>query len=186
MKPSKKTFAWGRPSESAAEDLVTIGQLAKPQGLKGEMRCRPETDFPERFLDTEEVDLFSDTQPPRRIRIEGARLQQGIVLVKLEGIDSVEAAEQMRGLWVGIRSDEVIELEEGEYFHYELEGLEVFDENGAALGILDKVLENPAHEIYQIQGPAGVWLLPAVEEFVLDIDLESKRMVVRPPVYDED
>lgn len=186
MKSSKNSPPWGRPSESAAEDLVTIGQLAKPQGLKGEMRCRPETDFPERFLETEEVDLFSDTQPPRRIRIESARLQQGLVIVKLEGIDSIEKAEQMRGLWVGIRSDEVIELDEGEYFHYELEGLEVFDEKGTPLGILEKVVENPAHEIYQIQGPSGTWLLPAVEEFILDIDLESKRMVVRPPVYDED
>lgn len=160
--------------------------MARPHGLRGELRCRPETDYPERFLETEQVELFSDSCPPRRIVLENARFHGDVLLVKLQGIESLEQAETLRGLWVGVTREELVELDEGEYYHFQLEGLEVYDEDGLRLGRLVKVLENPAHPIYQIEGEGTSWLVPAVPEFILDTDLASARVIVRLPIYDED
>jgi 16S rRNA processing protein RimM len=167
------------------DELIVIGQLGKPHGLRGEMRCRPETDFPERFLDTEEVEIFLDKGPARRLAVEWARAHQNLILLKLVGVDTVEQAGLLRNYLVAVGPDEVVEMDDG-YFHYELEGLEVFDESGGSLGHLVEVMANPAHEIYRIAGPGGEILVPAVEEYVVSIDIEHARIVIRPPVYAED
>lgn len=145
------------------------------------MRCRPETDFPERFLETEEVELFQDKGPARRVTVESARFHGTHILIKLQGVDSPEDAAQLRNFLVAVGPDEVIEMEDG-YYHYELEGLEVFEPDGTRIGILDEVINNPAHEIYRV----GDILIPAVDEYILDIDLEHKRMTAKRPQYDED
>lgn len=149
------------------------------------MRCRPETDFPERFLDTEEVELFVDKGPARRVVVESARTHQNLILLKLAGVDSAEQAGLLRNYLVAVGPDEVVDMEDG-YFHYELEGLQVFDEAGTEVGTLVEVIANPAHEIYRIAGPEGEMLVPAVDEYVLSIDLQQARIVIRPPVYAED
>ena len=145
------------------------------------MRCRPETDFPERFLDTEEVELFEGQGPARRVTVESARFHGTHVLLKLVGVDSPEDAARLRNFLVAVGPDEVIEMEDG-YYHYELEGLEVFEADGTRVGILDEVINNPAHEIYRV----GDLLIPAVDEYILEIDLEQKRITVKRPQYDED
>lgn len=145
------------------------------------MRCRPETDFPERFLDTQEVELFCDNGPARRVTVESARFHGTHVLIKLLGVDSPEDAAHLRNFLVAVGPDEVIDMEDG-YYHYELEGLEVFQSDGTRVGILDEVINNPAHELYRV----GDILIPAVDEYILEIDLEQKRIVVKLPQYDED
>ncbi len=145
------------------------------------MRCRPETDFPERFLDTQEVELFQEKGPARRVTVESARFHGTYVLIKLLGVDSPEDAAQLRNFLVAVGPDEVVDMDDG-YYHYELEGLEVFEPDGTRIGILDEVINNPAHEIYRV----GDLLIPAVDEYILEIDLENKRIVAKRPQYDED
>jgi len=177
----------GRPSRYQADQLVIIGQLGKAQGLRGELRCRPETDFPERFLSTQEVELFRDPgSSARRVRLESARFQGNLLLVKLDGVNSPEQASALTHSWVAVGSDEVVPMEDG-FWHYELEGLSVFDPHGQPLGKVLEVLSNPAHEIYRIGSAQGTeMLVPAVPRYVLSIDLDQSRMVIQPPVYDED
>jgi 16S rRNA processing protein RimM len=71
-----------------------------------------------------------------------------------------------------------VPLEEGEYYHFQLIGVRVETEDGEWLGQVAKVLETRAHDVYVVRGPRGEVLLPAVDELVLELDLESKRMVV--------
>lgn len=145
------------------------------------MRCRPETDFPERFLDTREVELFQNKEPARRVRVESARFHGAYILIKLEGVNTPEEAARLSNFMVAVGPDEVIDLEDG-YYHYELEGLEVFEPDGTRLGLLQEVISNPAHEIYRIDD----LLIPAVDEYILEIDLEKGRMIARRPVYDDE
>jgi 16S rRNA processing protein RimM len=155
--------------------------LGKSHGLKGEMRCRPETDFPERFLETEEVEIFQDKGPARRVTVESARFHGANILIKLVGVNSPEEAALLRNFLVAVGPDEVIDMEDG-YYHYELEGLEVFEPDGTRIGVLREVISNPAHEIYRVDEV----LIPAVDEYILEIDLDNKRMVAKRPQYDED
>ncbi len=145
------------------------------------MRCRPETDFPERFLGTQEVELFQDNGPARRVTVESARFHGANILIKLMGVNSPEDAAHLRNFMVAVGPDEVVDMDDG-YYHYELEGLEVFEPDGTRIGILNEVIDNPAHEIYRV----GDILIPAVAEYILDIDLDKKRIVAKRPQYDED
>jgi len=145
------------------------------------MRCRPETDFPERFLDTKEVEIFKDQGPARRVTVESARFHGAHVLLKLAGVNSSEDAALLSNFLVAVGPDEVVDLEDG-FYHYELEGLEVFEPDGTRIGILKEVIDNPAHEIYRVDDV----LIPAVDEYILEIDLEKGRMVAKRPLYDED
>lgn len=175
---------FGKPSHYKKEELVLIGQLTRPHGVRGEIRCRPETDFPERFLDTEEIEVYF-SGPARRLVVEQARFHKDAILLKLKGVDSLEQADTLRGAWVAVGPDEVVELQEGEHFHFELEGLQALDPEGQLLGRVVDVLANPAHEIYRIQGPAGEILIPAVPAYLVRVDLEKGHIVVRPPVYED-
>lgn len=165
-------------------DLVAIGKVLKPHGVRGEMRVQILTDFPERFEDTEEVFLVPPQGQPRLHRVEGVRFHSGWVLLRLSGFSDPEAVGAHRNWFVSVPGDELCELEEGEYWHFELEGLEVRDESGAVLGRLKEILATPAHDLYAVEGPCGEILIPAVGEFVLSIDVEGGFMVVRPPVLE--
>jgi len=145
------------------------------------MRCRPETDFPERFLDTQEIELFQDKGPARRVTVESARFHGSNILIKLVGVNTPEDAARLCNFMVAVGPDEVIDMDDG-YYHYELEGLEVFEPDGTRIGVLEEVINNPAHEIYRV----GDILIPAVDEYILEIDLDKKRIVAKRPLYDED
>ena len=80
---------------------------------------------------------------------------------------------------VQIPLEEAVPLEEGEYYHFQLTGLRVETEDGQWLGQLAEVLSTGANDVYVVRGPRGELLLPAVDEVVLELDLASKRMVVR-------
>lgn len=166
------------------EDLVTVGKVLKPHGVRGEIRVQILTDFPERFEDTEELWLVSPEGGTELRKVEGARFHSGWVLLKLAGISDPETVAQYRNWLLAVPEDDLCELAEDEYWHFELEGLEVRDESGAVLGHLKEVLPTPGHDLYAVEGPQGEILVPAVGEFVLSIDVEAGYMVVRPPVLE--
>lgn len=167
------------------EDLVTVGKVLKPHGVRGEIRVQILTDFPERFEDTAELWLVSPEGATERRKVVGARFHSSWVLLKLEGISDPETVGRYRNWLLAVPEDDLCELDEDEYWHFELEGLEVRDESGAVLGHLKEVLPTPAHDLYAIEGLQGEILIPAVGEFVLSIDVEAGYMVVRPPVLED-
>ena len=130
--------------------------------------------------------LIPPDGPPREVELERARLHHGRIRLKIKGIDTVEQAQALRNLLVAVPEDELVDLDEGEFYHFELEGLDVVDEEGRPLGVLEEVLALPAHELYVIRGPQGELLLPAVEAYVLEVDLEAGVMRVKVPEVDED
>lgn len=160
-----------------------MGKVLRPHGVRGEMRVAILTDFPERFEDTEEVYLVSPEGRVVPAKVEAARFHSDKVLLKLAGIDSPEKAGEHRQWFVSVPEDDLVDLEEDEYWHFELEGLEVRDPSGRVLGRLREVVPTPAHDLYAVDGPAGEILIPAVGEYVESVDLEAGVMVVRPLEY---
>jgi len=172
------------PSELQPESLVAIGKVLKPHGVRGEIRVQILTDFPERFHETPEVHLVSPEGSVLPKKVEAVRFHSAWVLVKLAGIQDPESAAKFRGWLVSVPETELVELESDEYWHFQLEGLEVRDESGTVLGRLEEVLQTPGHDLYSVRGPSGEVLIPAVAEFVVSVDLEAGQMVVRPPVLE--
>lgn len=168
------------------ENLVTIGKCVKPHGLKGEIGVKPITDFPERFEDTPRVFAHKQKDPVKPLTIETVRSHSGGFLIKFKGVDSKSAAEALRGCFLAVTEDELVELEEDEFWHWELEGLTALDETGRKIGVLTEVIESPAHDLYMICTEDGrSHLVPAVREYVPDINIEEGTLVVKIPQMEE-
>lgn len=169
------------------KDLVTIGKCIKPHGLKGEVRVKAITDFPERFEQTENVFAHLQKDPVTPLEIESVRGHHGGLLIKFVDIDSIEQANELRSHFLSVPDDELVNLEDDEYWHWQLEGLAAFSPDGEALGTLKEVIESPAHDLYLIEASDGKsHLVPAVHQYVPEIDIENGRVVVLIPRIEED
>jgi 16S rRNA processing protein RimM len=169
---------------------LAIGRVLRPHGVRGELRVEIVTSYPERLGQHAYFCLARPDLPEavQRYPVEKLRWHRGALLLKLGGCDDRNAAEELRGMLVQIPIEEAVPLEEGEYYYFQLIGVGVETEGGELLGRVVEVLETGANDVYVVRGPHGEVLLPAVDDVVLDLDLESRRMVVRllPGILVED
>lgn len=169
---------------------LVVGRVLKPHGVRGEVRVEIVTGYPERLGQHAAFYLAHPSSPDavRRYSVERLRLHQNVALLKLEGCDDRNAAEGLRGLLVQIPVEEAVPLEEGEYYLYQVVGVQVETEDGEPLGQVIEVLDTGANDVYVVQGPRGEVLLPAIKDVVLKLDLETRRLVVRlmPGLLGED
>lgn len=145
------------------------------KGLAGGLKLELLTDWPER-IELGALLWVEGEEQPRRVML--SELGGRVPVIALEGLESREAAEQLVGRFL---EAERRRLPEGSYYWHELEGLEVVDESGAAVGQLLEVFRAGENEVYRIGGEAGELLIPALRSVVLEIDLDRRRMVVRRP-----
>ena len=150
--------------------------MLRPQGLRGEALCQILTEFPERFTRTAHVFLGT---PPREYRVRRAQVEGNHVLLDLEGVNSPEAVEPLRGLEVMIPRAEAEPLPPGRYYWQDVVGLWIQDEAGEILGQLVEILETGANDVYVVHGDTGELLLPAIRQVVLSLDPAAGVMTVR-------
>jgi 16S rRNA processing protein RimM len=164
-----------------AEELVEIGIVVKPWGVRGEVKIRVTSDLPGRFHGLSTVWLDGGTGGPVSYRIETVKDLKGAVAVKLAGIDTPEQAEQLRGATAGVPESQRPALEEGSWYVDELVGLEVVDETGRGIGTLKAVWSGAAQDVFEIATATEPLLLPAVAAFIRKVDPGAGRIVVRVP-----
>jgi len=161
-----------------AVDYVAIGRIVAPRGVRGELRVDIETDDPERFRALRRV-LVGEEHAAYAVR--RARVHESQVLLTLVGVDDRDAAEALRGQWIYVAIEDALPLGEGEYYHFQIVGLQVITAEGEALGRITEILPTGANDVYVIQGPRGEILVPALEGVILNVDLPNGRMIVRLP-----
>lgn len=159
---------------------IVVGQVRRPHGLWGELRVEIITDYPDRLERHACFYLASPNAPEavQRYPVEGMRMHKDRLLLKLGGCDDRNKAEELRDMLVQVPIEDAVPLEEGEYYHFQLIGVKVETEAGEWLGQVTEVLDTGAHDVYVVRGPRGEVLLPAVEDVVLELDLEAGEMVV--------
>jgi len=156
--------------------LIAIGKAVAPHGVRGDVRVVPLTDYLERFHDTRTVRLDDG----RVKTVEGAKFHKQFVLLKFRGLDDRDAVEFLRGKLLLVGRDELVKLPEGHYFHFEIIGLKVYDEDGAFLGTVGDILATGANDVYitEQEGRKPL-LIPAIREVVREIDVPGGKMTVR-------
>lgn len=169
-------------------DLIRVGVIARSHGLRGEMKVRTLTDFPSRFLELSRIFLIPvDGRESRPARIERARIQGGIVLLKLEGIDSQAEAEAYIGYELAIPRDECAELPPDSYFVFDLIGMKVVLSNGEEAGVVRDVQSISDQDLLVVETEHGKEvLIPLVSEIVTDLSLEKRQIKVSdlPGLFD--
>jgi 16S rRNA processing protein RimM len=166
----------------ASKNLVSCGKVLKPHGLKGELCIALYADSPF-FLDSiERLYLQKEGQRPKPFRLLSRRPHQNKILVFFENIIGRDQAEEWRGAEVLVRERDLPPKEEGDVYLYELLDSRVYLSDGAYLGILQDVQFHNGSEIWVIMTDNEEEVLfPANEEFVEDVDLTQKRIVISPP-----
>ncbi len=168
----------------AFQELVLVGRVVKPQGRHGEVAVFPITDRKDRFPQLAHAFLPAEGGGAREVRVERVFAHKGRFVVKLAGVDSIDAAEALRGLELRIAEEELAELPQGSYYHHQLVGLRVEDATGAPLGVVAEVLETGGEaRVLVVRGEQGETLVPFAAAFVRDVDLERRRLVVDRPEY---
>jgi 16S rRNA processing protein RimM len=168
----------------AFRDLVLVGRVVRPQGRHGEVAVEPLTDRPDRLPTLRRAFVPAAGGAAREVRIERAWPHKGRYVLKIEGVDTIDGAEALRGAGLGIAEADLAELPEGSYYHHQLAGLPVEDEGGAPLGVVAGVMETGAEApVLIVRGAEGETLLPFASAFVRAVDLEGRRIVVHRPEY---
>jgi 16S rRNA processing protein RimM len=161
---------------------LIVGRIVAVHGVRGEFRMAIITNHPEHLPKIRNVFLGEEHEPFRMSRLR-PHPNGKEALVKLAGIDSPEEVADRRGQLVRVALADAPPLPEGEYYHYQLLGIDVVDEAETFLGRLAEIIETGANDVYVVRGPAGEVLLPVIEGVILSVDPEGGRMVVRQPEY---
>jgi 16S rRNA processing protein RimM len=173
------------PSSSmrSQPDYLIVGEVLRPHGIRGELRVRILTDYPERIGNLEAVYLGTDPEGAvTRWGVEHMRMHQAYGLLKLRGIDDRSTADRLRDLFVMVDFAHAVPLEEGEFYLYELIGLRVETESGEALGTILEVMETGANDVYIVDSPQhGEILIPVTDETIVKTDVAAGVVVVRLP-----
>lgn len=158
------------------KQFLEIGKIVAVQGLKGEVRVEAWCDTPEFICEFDRL-YFNKGKTP--VDIVKARPHKNIVLMKIEGVDTPEAAQELRGKILYMDRDDV-ELEEGAYFVQDLIGLEVSDaDDGTVYGTLSDVSFTGANDVYHIKNGEKEYLIPAIPDVVIETDIENGKMLIR-------
>ncbi len=149
--------------------FLEAGEIVTTHGVRGEMKVLPWADGPDFLTEFDRVRIGG-----MDYKVESCRIQKSCNLLKLQGIDSMEAAQAMRGKTVEVYRDEA---PEGLIFAAELMGMEVTAE-GETIGKITDVLDYPGNKVYVVKGQ-HTYMIPAVKAFVLSTDIENNEMQVR-------
>ncbi len=158
-----------------------IAKIVRTRGLRGEVVAELLTDFPERFEGLENVTAVLADGERRELTIEGFFFQKDRIVLKFVGFDSIESGETLRNTDICIDEADAVELENDEYFDWELEGCEVETIAGERLGIVREVMRTGGTEVLLIDGIEKELMVPFAETICIKVDVEGKRILVDPP-----
>lgn len=155
------------------KEYLMIGQVIKPQGVRGEIKVLPLTDDPERFLDLARV--FLDERGGEALAVRAARTREGYAYLCLAGVEDRDAAEALRGRELFVPRAEAAPLPEGRYYIADLIGMQVVDEAGRELGRLADVMQAGGNDVYEVRGKR-TFRFPALKRALRAVDVEGARM----------
>ena len=180
--PSGAKGAKGGNRHLPPKGRITIGRVGAPQGIHGELRVIPLTDFPERFEGLKEIMVGDEL-----LHVESVRYHKQFVLMRFREYAVREDARALTGRLLTVAREDAAPLGEGEFYTFDIIGLHVFDMAGAELGVVENVLRTGANDVYQVRGKDGKELLiPALKAVVKEIDVKDGRMTVELPEVLED
>ncbi|MHB9096157.1 MAG: ribosome maturation factor RimM [Eubacteriales bacterium] len=160
-------------------NLISVGEIINTHGIKGELKVRPLTDFPERF-ETSSVLLMEKDGQTKQLTVERARPQKNMLIIKFKEIPDMDSAEELKGGMLKITRDQLPELPEDTYYIFEIIGLEVRTEDGRILGRVRDITQTGSNDVYIVAGQTKEYLIPGLKEVVKSLDKEKGVMVIKP------
>lgn len=158
--------------------LFEIGEIVKSHGLKGRMKVKSYVEISETLSSIPDILIVSRNNEPRSFKVRKVAVNRTFFFLELESINTVDAANDLVGSKVLIQEDELDRLSVDEYYWRDLIGLHVVTEEGCFLGIIENIFPTGSNDVYVCNGGEREFLLPAIKDVILKVDLEKKEMVV--------
>lgn len=155
-------------------DILRVGKIVNTHGLKGEVKVIALTDDSKRYNDLDFV-LIDGVER----KIQGCKFQKDRVIVKIEGIDSIEEAEKYKNKYMEIPREYAVPLEEDTYYIADIIGCNVYDTSGKSLGEVYDVIQTKNNDVYWIRKPKEL-LIPVLLEIVTDINIDNRKIIIKP------
>ncbi|MFI5252390.1 MAG: ribosome maturation factor RimM [Bacteroidota bacterium] len=160
-------------------DLFAIAKLTGCFGIKGYIKAQALTHTPRRLLKLKNVFIGVGPDKLQEMNIEDVVFQQRSVLIKLQGVDDRTAAERFVGQYVFIDAPDVVKPPEGSYFVHDLLGCEVRTQDGKVYGVIEDVLKTASQDIWTIRQGDTVRMLPAVNDFIIRVEIPNRLVIVK-------
>jgi len=181
-----------RQNSELVDDLVMIGEIVKPHGIRGEVKVYSYSEQPENFKNYKKVLLQKPSGSGTEIyKVVKSRMLSKLAILQLEGVATREAAEALQGCTVWLKKADIPELESDEYYWHQLIGLQVFTDTGRELGKVASLFTTKAHDVLVVNGGGQEYLIPVKDEIIKEIDDRSGKLLITPPsglleAYEED
>ena len=159
---------------------VECGHIVRPWGIRGELLVDWLSGSCPVKVDRGLVYRKDRDGEYRIVCVLASRPHDKRHIVKIEDIASRNEAEELRGAALFLPEEELPILPEGEYYSYQLLGMEVVTEAGELLGEVSKIFTAGGHDVYVVRGKEREVLIPAVDHVVIKIDLDERKMIIRP------
>lgn len=155
---------------------MVLGQIVAPYGVKGWVKVEPFTEKVGTLLDHSPWWLAAH-ETWRPVELEAGKLHGAVLVAKLAGIETPEAALTLRRVEVGVPRSALPQEADGEYYWADLEGMTVTNAEGVELGRVDSLMDNGAHGILVVRGERER-LIPFVPAHVIEVDRDARRILV--------
>lgn len=159
------------------QEYLLIGEITKPQGVQGELKLRPITCDPSRFENMDYA-FLREGEDYRRVKISVRRAGADAVFLRMEGVNTRNDAEEMRGTMLYIDRAHAVELDEDSTFICDLMGLKGVLTDGGEIGKIIDVMQPGGNDVYVFKGKRGEVLVPALKSVVVKVDLAAGEMLL--------
>jgi len=159
--------------------LIAIGDIVGVHGVRGEVRLRPYNAQTEALADVGRLFILEGTTV-RELEVEQVRPHGRVWLVRFAGVNTPEQARALSGVAAAVPEADLPALEAGQFYCYQLIGLQVADDGGAVLGRVADVLATGANDVLVVDAARGELLIPMIDAVVVEVDFAAGRIVVRP------
>ncbi len=163
------------------EEFVAIAKITKPRGLRGEVVADILTDFPERFDNLEKVFVVDESGKTSELEVEKFFFQKNRIVLKFKNFNSIEEAEHLRNAEICIPESEAVELDEDEFFDWELKDCEVKTVGGEMIGKVKEVFHAGENINLVVENGENDYMIPFVEAICPEVDIENKLIKVDLP-----
>jgi 16S rRNA processing protein RimM len=153
---------------------ISVARVARTQGNRGEVAADLLTDFPERFSSLRQVLLEKEGLASLDLVLDSFWFHKNRVILKFQGIDSIDQAKKLAGYEVTVLESERISLPDGTYFQHDLVGCSLIGKSGEDYGKVIEVVQYGPNYLLRIKGASTEFLVPFVESFLLEIDLQER------------
>lgn len=159
---------------------LNVGKIINTHGLKGELKILSRTNFEEeRFKEGSKLLITQGNKVVKEVEVEFARFHKGKYLIKFVGINDINEAEIYKNMQIKVSDEYLCDLDEGEFYFYEIIGCEVFDENKNLLGEVIDILQTGANDVWVVKSLNNKeYLIPYIDDIIKEINIEEKKIFI--------